>query len=216
MTRLLRSIRAFVFDYDDTLVQTRECRFAAIKALAQRFYAHTMTDTDIERHWGKPFNILFQELFAEFDRDHERVINRYLALRPEFPITAHPAAVETLHTLSATYSVSIVTSASRSVVLEDVQALGFPVSQMLTIQCAEDTAHHKPDPRVFSPLQEKLAAQGIQPHQVMYVGDAATDYFAARDAGFAFTGFLPGYSATNPFEPFVVPTISDLLKLTQG
>jgi phosphoglycolate phosphatase-like HAD superfamily hydrolase len=183
--------------------------------LAYRFYAHTMTDTDIERHWGKPFEVLFRELFSALDGDYKRVIERYISLRSEFPITAHPGAVEALHTLSATYAVSIVTSASRSVVLEDIHALGFPVAQMLTIQCAEDSAHHKPDPQVFSPLKDKLAAQGIQPHEVMYVGDAATDYIAARDAGFTFTGFTPTYSLTNPFKPFLVPIVSDLRQLTQ-
>jgi hypothetical protein len=30
------------------------------------------------------------------------------------------------------------------------------------------------------------------------------------------TGFMPGYSATNPFEPFSVPTVADLRELTQS
>jgi hypothetical protein len=44
----------------------------------------------------------------------------------------------------------------------------------------------------------------------MYIGDSASDYFAARDAGFAFTGFKPSNSRINPFGQFQVPIVSDL------
>jgi phosphoglycolate phosphatase len=213
MHQSLPIIRAFAFDYDDTLVQTRACRFAAIKAVAQRFYAHTFTDTEIEYVWGRPFQTFFCELFSALDSDPKRVIEHYLSLRTEFPVTAYPGAVEAIRSLSTTHPVSIVTSASQSVVLEDVEALGFPIDQILTIQCAEATTHHKPDPRVFEPLQQKLAARGIQPHEIMYVGDAASDYIAARDAGFTFAGFTPDNLKSSPFAAFSVPTVSDLRQL---
>jgi hypothetical protein len=125
MNQSLPQIRAFAFDYDDTLLQTRECRFGAIKELALRFYSHSLTDTDIECHWGKPFETLFRELFSSLDQDHARVVERYISLRGDFPITTHPGAVEASHSLCSNFAVSIVTSASRSVVLQDVEALGF-------------------------------------------------------------------------------------------
>ena len=48
---------------------------------------------------------------------------------------------------------------------------------------AEDTIRHKPDPE---PVLKALAITGLQPDQVIYIGDTIQDYQAAHAAGIPF------------------------------
>jgi len=204
-------IRAFIFDYDDTLVQTRQCKFAAIKETGVRYYSHQLSDSDIENHWGKPFQTLFHELFRSHDSDLSRVIERYLSVTAEYPMTAYPGATEALVALSSQYSIGVLTSASREVVLSDLARLGFPLSKMAMVQCAEDTQHHKPDPRVFDPLLLTLKDMGIAASETVYVGDSPSDLSAASAAGLKFVGFSS--SSEHSFLATPVEVISDLRQL---
>jgi HAD superfamily hydrolase (TIGR01549 family) len=175
--------RALIFDWDDTLVRTKQCRFAAIQALSSRYYSFTLSDAEIASHWGRPFRDLFSGLFSTRDDDVERVIERYLMLVPEFPLEAYEGTVEALVSLVSAHSIGILTSASRRVVLPDLKRLGLPFARTDLVQCAEDTECHKPDPRVFDPLIATLARDGIAPRDIVYVGDSVTDYEAARGGG---------------------------------
>ena len=82
----------------------------------------------------------------------------------------------------------IVTSAGRSVVLPQLDGMGFPVHMLACLQTAEDTQVHKPNPAVFEGVLRTLEARGINRAQVAYVGDAYTDFDAARRAGLEFFG----------------------------
>lgn len=207
------TIRAYIFDFDDTLVRTRQCRFAAIKALAERHYSHQLSDADINLHWGKPFSFLFESLFNSVDGDTGRVIERYLALVDEFPIDAHVGAVEALTALSESYFVGVVTSSHSCVVVADLRRLNFPVSKIAHIQCAEDTAVHKPNPRVFDPLLAILGQRGIARGESLYVGDAVTDLSAAAGADIPFVGYRGDPSGENPFTAHPVRVVFDLREL---
>ena len=141
--------RAILFDYDDTLVRTREARVDAIRALAAEQYGCHLEGQTIVEHWGKPYYELFRCLFDELERDTSLVISAYeREYVPRFPLEAYPGAVDLVSSLAAQKVVGIVTSAGRSVVERDLRRLGFPLNELAILQCAEDTEFHKPDPRV--------------------------------------------------------------------
>ena len=54
---------------------------------------------------------------------------------------------------------------------------------METAVLADDTDRHKPDP---TPLLMCLERLGIEPAEAIYIGDARSDYEAARNAHMAF------------------------------
>ena len=207
-------IRAFIFDWDDTLVQTRQCRFAAIKALASRFYNYELDDAKIERHWGKPFKSLFEALFGSIDDNIDRVIERYIILTAEFPLAAYVDAIQILPTLCDVASVGILTSASNRVVIPDLKHLGFPFHRLTSVQCAEDTLPHKPDPRVFEPILATFAKKGIRVSEVIYVGDCINDFTAALGAGLHFVGICRGTNSLEEFERVGANFIGDLAQLS--
>ena len=181
-------MRAFIFDWDDTLVQTRQCRFAAIKALGARFYARTLDDAAIEAHWGKPFSTLFSLLFDVQGDQIDIITEQYLSLTDEFPMLPHNNAVTTIAKLCDSDCVGIATAATRAVVTPDLNRLGFPVVRLAKVQCAEDTTHHKPAARVFTPLLYELQQAGIAVLQITYIGDSNTDFLAASRANLGFIG----------------------------
>lgn len=77
---------------------------------------------------------------------------------------------------------------------------------------AEDTKKHKPDPEPLLKCAEKL---GIDPQEAIYIGDAFSDYQAAKNANMAFGyakwGSVAGDGITEPDYVFERP--EDLLEL---
>lgn len=59
---------------------------------------------------------------------------------------------------------------------------------MKTAVLANDTVKHKPDPE---PLLECLKRLSLQPEDVIYIGDAHSDYLASKNAGIDF-GYANG------------------------
>lgn len=192
-------VRAVLFDYDDTLVQTKEAKFLALRALGQRFYGKELTDADIWPHWGVAYERLFQALFGDVEMSIARAITRYESLDAEFPITPYPDALNVLKTLQASVPVGIVTSAGRSVVVPQLRRMGFDLEALALVQTAEDTSVHKPDPAVFAPALATLGALGIRPAELLYVGDSLRDFDAARSAGLMFRGVRHGTTTRREF-----------------
>jgi HAD superfamily hydrolase (TIGR01549 family) len=205
--------RAVLFDYDDTLVGTRACKYLALQAVAQRHYRVELSTARIDEHWGAPYEQLFRSLFAAFEPDIGRAIAHYEALDAEFPLHAYPDAERVLHAFAERSLVGIVTAASRARVEQQLTSFRL-IRPLSLLQTAEDTPFHKPDPRVFDPTLAELARRGIERSAVTYVGDSLRDYAAARDAGLAFWGVLGRTTSQEEFERLgvnVVPSLDALL-----
>ena len=205
--------KAFLFDYDDTLVKTRESRFSAIKELGFRFYDYKIEDSNILPHWGKPFNELFYEIFNSQDQDIGRVISRYKEVTLDFPMTAYPDALTVIEELVNNAHLGIVTACSKDMLIPDLKMLKFPIEKFTIIQSAEDTEFHKPNPRVFDPALAKLEKLSISKNNISYIGDSIRDFEAAKQAGLNFVGILRGTSSKEEFDAVGATTITSLLEL---
>ncbi|MGC4095091.1 MAG: HAD-IA family hydrolase [Polyangiaceae bacterium] len=199
---------AVLFDYDDTLVQTRLCKYRALRALGSRHYGLQLSDAEIDRHWGIAYVELFRQLFGAVEPQLERAIQRYEALDAEFSMTAYPEALPVLRALASRMPIGIVTAAGRSIVERQLNLLGFP--PLAVLQTAEDTPHHKPDPRVFAPALACLRALGVESARVHYVGDSLKDFEAARGAGLTFVGILRGTTRPEEFAAAGAETVESL------
>jgi phosphoglycolate phosphatase-like HAD superfamily hydrolase len=203
-------IDAILFDYDDTLVRTRQCRFAAVKALARRWYEVELAESRIERFWGMEYRAFFREVFAEIDHDVARLTARYESLDREFPIELHPDALPALQGLRRSHCLGIVTAVGRTLLERQLRDLGLSKTWFSVLQAAEDTAVHKPDPDVFLPSLAKLRALGIPPQKVTYVGDSLNDCRAATGAGMGFIAIDRGSVEPKEFRQRALRIISSL------
>jgi HAD superfamily hydrolase (TIGR01549 family) len=211
----LSTVRAVLFDLDDTLVQTKLTRYKAIVALAERYYGYTLTEAMIDAHWGTPHHEFYAELFKEVDADLERILSYRRQLDQEFPNAPYADTKQTLHYLTGKYQVGIVTAAGREMIRAEVEPLHLPLEKLLFIQTSEDTPFHKPDPRVFAPALRLLASLGITPEQVLYVGDSLRDYQAASAAGLHFVGLADRTTPAEAFRKAGAETVSSLTALAQ-
>ncbi len=137
-----------------------------------------------------------------------------LSLTDEFPILPHNDAVTTIAKLCDSDCLGIVTAATRAVVTPDLNRLGFPVVQLAKVQCAEDTTHHKPDARVFTPLLYELQQAGIAVHQITYIGDSINDFLAASRHNLGFIGICRDSRSADEFHSVCAKFLAGLKMLS--
>ncbi|MFE7588974.1 HAD family hydrolase [Kitasatospora sp. NPDC057512] len=199
-TRTGRGPRVVLFDLDDTLVVTAEVKWAHHKAVARRFYGIDLTDAELALHWGKPFDAMIRALYRDSDT-LERMREANLSLEEEFLKRPLPGAVEAVHELwRRSVGVGVVTSTNRLSALRDVERIGLRTDRLVLLQGADDSPHHKPDPRVFDAALATLSGRGVGVDDVWYVGDALIDHAAATGAGLRFVGVATGFHTREDFE----------------
>jgi HAD superfamily hydrolase (TIGR01662 family) len=215
-TLLLPKYKAVIFDLDDTLLESREVKWAHHKAVAKKFYNLDLTDEDIREHWGKPFHVLVSELYQHKDT-LDNLIAANVAIREEFRKKVYPGAVEVVKEIIKNgVKVGILSAATKKFFVEDLERFNFPVNQFAFIQDPEDTTVHKPNPKVFLPALDKLSKLGIKKEEIVYVGDSIDDLRAAHGAGIDFIAVTTGLYAKDDFKKHnarvIIKEISEVLE----
>lgn len=205
--------RAVLFDLDDTLVDTREVKWEHARQVTRQFYGFELTDEELEASWGKPFDVMISELYRNSaSLEQMRADNE--ALEAHYPKTEIPGAIRAVERLAdAGLLLGVVTSTNTARARAQMRTIGFPLGRFATIQGADMTQRHKPDPRVFVPALERLEASGIGPASTVYVGDSAADRAAALGAGMdliAIASSLPRDTAPAGHRPAVLASVAQL------
>jgi phosphoglycolate phosphatase-like HAD superfamily hydrolase len=178
----------------------------------KRFYNLDFTDEDVKRVWGKPYREMISLLYGGVE-SVEEVMKKYQSICHDYPIPAHAGAMETVVKLAADFLEGVVTAAEWQLIEPTFKNLNWPLECFFQIQTAEQTEFHKPDPRVFEPIVNNLKQRRIVEGEILYVGDAITDYYAARDAGLNFVAVITGLAANEEFLSLGCKTISSLNEL---
>ncbi len=209
-------IRAVLFDFDDTLMQTKKFKIDAIKMLGQRYYNVEIEDALIEKHWGIAFSDFYANVFESIDDDIDRILKRRKDLNVEYPNRPYDDAKDVLNYLVDKYQVGIVTSSSRETVGIELNGADLPIAKLSFIQTAEDTFYHKPNPKVFDPAIQILSNQNIFRHQILYVGDAILDFNAANEAGLKFVGIANNTTPAKKFKKVNAAFVTNLTALKKS
>jgi len=202
-------IKGIIFDLDDTLLKTQQTKFRALKAAGKQFYNQDITDEHLLAHWGKPFPVLMDELFLRAEPT-DRLIANYMSIVRNFQNQAYDDALRAISGLGQTYHLGILSSASRDLVLHDLQTSGFDADSFVHIQSANDTLVHKPDPAVFQPLLQRFANETISAEHLLYIGDMESDYLASTGAGLHFVGIARTPAQQAMFSRIGAPSIASL------
>jgi phosphoglycolate phosphatase-like HAD superfamily hydrolase len=206
--------KAIIFDLDDTLIKTVAIKFKQHKAFAKHTYNLTLTDEILKLHWGKPFHQFMVDIYGHIDSVGE-VEAKYFPWSHKFPPELEEKTVTTLAWLRKhSLPLSIVTSCSRDIITADLMPLSFPLDWFFKIQTSDDTSAHKPDPAVFWPTLSALVDIGVR-DRIVYIGDAISDYHAAKGAGLDFIGITSGLVGRDEFKQVgaenVVEKLEDLI-----
>ena len=198
-THIAKHIKVVLFDHDDTLVGTKDTKWAQHKFTAKKYYGKELTDEEIKLHWGKPLEELICILYSTTDADQAMMHLKRHHL--EFPKDLFAETIPTLTQLKAKGFLTGVITASNRYSFEHDLNLHHIASMLLDYtQTSDDTKFHKPDSRVFEPVIAWLTKQHIHPSEVIYVGDGLHDMKAALGAGFQFIGVQTGLVTAKEFQ----------------
>lgn len=101
-------------------------------------------------------------------------------------------------------------ASNRQMLLNDAKQAGLDLEKFHYIQTADDCVFCKPDPRVFTPLFNKLKTKRVQPESITYIGDSILDYEAANKAGINFIGVATGPQGDIQFKKKQVPYATNI------
>lgn len=204
--------QAVIFDFDDTLVKTREVKWQQHKAVAKQFYGIDLHEDVLAAQWGKPYDEVLRHIYENADTI-ENMRAAKLSLEDQFPIVAQEGVIEMIKRLQKKQvPLSILSSSLHDLVVNDLRRLGFPIEAFFMIQGSESTTTHKPDPAVFEPILSGLKQKGISEH-IVYVGDSLSDYQAAKAAGLDFIAVTTGMVSREAFDSAGIKTILDKLSV---
>ncbi len=181
-------LRAALFDWDGTLVDSAEASF--------RCYVRLFAFYGIGFDRGRFAATYSPEWYRTYEavalpREHwEEADSRWVALYEEERTELLPGASEALARLcEAGLATALVTSGSRARVDRELAALD---ARRLfgCVVCREDAVRRKPDPE---PLRIALDLLGVDPAGATYVGDSPEDVFMARAAGISVVGVEGGF-----------------------
>jgi phosphoglycolate phosphatase len=209
----LSKIKAIIFDFDDTLVQTKVIRYKAIKHAGKKFYNLEITDEDIDAQWGKPFN---EFLFLVFKQvaDVETLFSNYKSILSSYPNEAYPGTDSVLEQLHNKYELGIISASNKELIWSGMRDVGFNPEMFRFIQSADDTSVHKPNPEVFNPTILEFNKDAINKPEILYVGDTLDDFNAAVNAGLQFCGIANRTTPEAEFRRVNSKYITDITQLS--
>jgi len=172
------SIRILVFDWDGTLLDSKEATLHAYKVIFQEA-GIPLREEDVFKfyspNWYKTYEALGlpEKLYSWAD-------SRWLEVYRNQPRSFMDDAPRALQSLKgAGYTLTLLTAANRIRLEEELQSLkleGF----FHKVACMEDYKRHKPDPL---PLLSLIQELGADPSQTAYIGDSPEDMEMGKKAG---------------------------------
>jgi phosphoglycolate phosphatase len=202
-------IKAVLFDFDDTLVKTKEIRYKALKEAGRTFYNINISDQEIDKYWGQPFNPFISGIFRSLDTP-EKLTENYKSILHKYPNEPFPKTNGVLKTLSKKYLLGVISSSHPDLIRGGMESTKIDPNLFFFIQSFFDTDVHKPNPEVFLPTIEKLKTKNIDKSEIIYVGDAIDDYEAASNAGLHFCGIANRTVNVSVFMEKNIPYLSEI------
>jgi len=185
---LSESLRAVLFDWDGTLVDSAEASFRCYQRLFTSYGIPFDRDRFVATYspdWYRTYEAvaLPRERWSEADA-------LWVAAYGEERVDLLPGATEGLARLRrAGLSAALVTSGSRPRIDRELALLdvtGF----FEHVVCCQDVSSRKPDPAALHLALERL---GVEPAAAAYVGDSPEDILMARAAGVRAIGIEGGF-----------------------
>jgi HAD superfamily hydrolase (TIGR01549 family) len=203
------TIKAVIFDFDDTLVGTHRPIWNMHRHIAKKYYGIDLDDETILKHWGQPINVLAKHFYQTDDPNQG--IAYILAENSNFPKETFEHTIPVLKKLrDMGKKTGIVTASHLSLINTDFMTADLSKDIVDYIQTADDTDVHKPDPAVFNPLLDWAREHGIRKDEILYIGDGLHDMTAAQSAGLNFLGVASGLVTVSDFRDNNADGIIDL------
>jgi phosphoglycolate phosphatase-like HAD superfamily hydrolase len=208
------SVKAIIFDFDDTLFMTRQTRVGAAIYWSRKFYNIPIDENDVLMQWGKPFDEFIQGFIGK-NEDLDQAKNRYYSILPKFPNRTYKGVPQLLRRLAKRYKLGMVSASSLGLILPEFEASGIDPKLFEFIQAQEHTRLHKPNPKVFAPIIKSFSRLNISKQEMIYVGDSDLDLEAAMGAGIRFIAIAGNTKPKDFWEKQDCEYIDNIINLSQ-
>jgi phosphoglycolate phosphatase len=185
---------AILFDLDGTLIDSAEDLVQAVQHAFVRLGVEAPDRSIIIRNVGRPLvdfpELLGRDFTDRQRRDFVRYYRAYYSLHCGDHTTCFPGVIVTLERLrSAGLKLAVITTKSQDQAEGTVRTVG--LSRFFGyVRGMSDGRKPKPDPE---PLLETIKELGVQPIDVLMVGDSEQDILAAQGAGVDSCACLYGF-----------------------
>lgn len=172
-------IKAFLFDFDGTLIDTNDLIFESYKYAFRTVLKREIGMEEILSLYGRPLYSSLME-YGECGEELYRTYRHFNETRHDALAKPFDGACEGVRELKRKgYAVGIVTSKRLGLVMRGLAVLDME-DEFSVIVTPDDTDKAKPDPEPVLCACKKL---GIQPCEAIYVGDTEFDLEAGNAAG---------------------------------
>lgn len=214
----IKDAKAFVFDLDDTLIQSKEGLERHNMALAERFGAPKTLEQVRQLYaianLGDMLRALcgtddIEAILAERDRTKD---NPEYALQP---IAGVPEGLKSLKRLG--YVTALFTAVSPDILDEKLVSVGYDKTDLFDFtDTVYSTGAQKSNPKSFTNVINQLKSRNIAPDESVYVGDGLGDMEGSLGAGMRFVAAETGYISATEFDEHGVhslPGVTELIRI---
>jgi HAD superfamily hydrolase (TIGR01549 family) len=191
-------LKAVVFDFDDTLVESGETSY---RNHCKAAYALGWTKPSFGvflKHWGKPWHGMINALFPH--KDVNEFIRTYSKVRLSSRYPLIPGALDTLNFLHEHHiELGILSNKPTDQLYQRIGHTAVNPKIFSFVFGEQSTKYTKPDSRVFDEVLFQFRKHYVKKSEILYVGDLTVDYFAARGAGVDFCAVLSGFHSKQRF-----------------
>lgn len=179
-------IKAILFDADGTLIDSALLAMEKHRKVMKDMGLTVPTIAQMKPLWGGGWSEDLHAVAALMgwpEGAPERLMKNYRENYPRLdyqPIPGAAAAVRELHKMGL--KLGIITNQKNETLVRRLKEIGIDVDLFFHLQAYDDHAHRKPDPRVFTPILERLAKENITATQTLFVGDIPNHDMAAARA----------------------------------
>lgn len=206
----MKKYKAIIYDLDGTVLNTINMNMYPLIKIIKEETGEDWTFEQVLKFLPYPGMKVMEELQVA---DKEKAYARWVKYVNEYEEGAslYPGFEEIFEAFDGSIIQAVASAKTTAQYQIDFVAKGLD-KYMKTAVLANDTVKHKPDPE---PLLECLKRLSLQPEDVIYIGDAHSDYLASKNAGIDFGyakwGSVSAKGIDKPDHVFELPL--DLLKL---
>lgn len=207
----------FVFDMDDTLVETFAVAYAKTRATARILGLEPPSESSFRASFGQlSFDECLQRWHGQVDRDGYLEI--YDSLRDRFPYRPFAGAAPTIrNVILAGHDVAVLTNGPGNKTSLKLAAVGLEEALFRFVRHADNMSVLKPAAASFAAVHSDEAFDAAS---TIYISDRPHDGIGATEAGWGFIGITTGVWSRADFcrlglpDQCVIDRIEDILNVT--
>ena len=205
INKTLKIFKALLFDLDGTLLDSFPVHYEVYKSMFARFGIQINKEKFLSTYspdWYKTYEAM------ELPRENWELANSYWLQEAEKHSPGlFPGVHKTLSKLSEFFTLGLVTSGSKTRVINDLDRTGIK-HFFKTIVTGDDITNPKPSPES---LNLALSNIGKKANESIYIGDTSVDYQMAKACGVYFIGVKSAFNSLSSNHPdYNIHSITDL------